>query len=456
MFRTRRDGTVRGMKTPLLVPFAVLCLACEEPPRAPLPALPDVCEGTPARSVDFVTEVQPVLEAKCAGCHRAGGAGPFPLETPDQMRTMAGSLRSSVCRRAMPPWPPHRSCNTYVGDRSLTDEQIVLIRDWVDTGADITGAVARPLPPPTGLSRVDTVLTLPEPYLPTSAPDDYRCFVMDLGNQTDRFITGFGVEPDLENQVHHVVVFRVAPDKAATYTDAEATYDGPGYPCFGGPAPSTGDQAPTAGNVPSMVGVWAPGVSGVDLPAGTGIRITPGTRLVVQMHYNLTASTPGFDQSKVLLRLDDAVEREAFMIPFADPRWVRDEAMDIPAGARDAFHAFRMKSDLIVSRASKGVLPADAPFEVHGGMLHMHTRGTWASLSVEHGAQTRCINEIPDWDFHWQGMYFLQSPTRVEPGDDLRIECHWNNEGPASSALNWGEGTGDEMCVGFVYVTAAR
>jgi hypothetical protein len=435
----------------------VVFTSCTEAPRPPLATLPDVCATAPAGAVDFRAQVQPLLEAKCAGCHREGGAGPFSLETPGQMRAMAGAIRSAVCRRAMPPWPPHRDCNSYAGDRSLTDEELVLVRDWVDSGADVDGAVARPLPPVVGLSRVDRVLQLPEPYLPTSAPDDYRCFVMDLGDaQSDQFITGFGVEPDAQAQVHHVVVFRVSPDKSATYTDAEAAFEGPGYPCFGGPAPAVeGGEKITAKGVPSMVGVWAPGVSGVDLPAGTGIRITPGTKLVVQMHYNLSAVTPGYDRSKVLLKLDSTVEREAFMVPFANPAWVRDGTMTIPAGAADAFHAFRLDAKLLFPRASRGVLSEDQPWAVHGGMLHMHTRGTRARLTVERDTTSRCVNDIPSWDFHWQGMYFLREPMRVETNEEVRLECHWNNEGPSATTLNWGEGTGDEMCVGFLYVTAA-
>jgi hypothetical protein len=45
------------------------------------------------------------------------------------------------------------------------------------------------------------------------------------------------------------------------------------------------------------------------------------------------------------------------------------------------------------------------------------------------------------------------------PGDRLRIECHWDNtldnqpivdgEPLQPVDLNWGEGTTDEMCVGF-------
>ncbi|MCA3011460.1 MAG: hypothetical protein INH41_03575 [Myxococcaceae bacterium] len=48
-------------------------------------------------------------------------------------------------------------------------------------------------------------------------------------------------------------------------------------------------------------------------------------------------------------------------------------------------------------------------------------------------------------------------------GDQLKLSCSWNNtaefqpvmngvRGPPRDA-NWGEGTGDEMCLGILYVS---
>ena len=39
----------------------------------------------------------------------------------------------------------------------------------------------------------------------------------------------------------------------------------------------------------------------------------------------------------------------------------------------------------------------------------------------------------------------LAEPLEVE-NPTIRIECHWDNSG--SDDIDWGEGTGDEMCLG--------
>jgi hypothetical protein len=183
----------------------------------------------------------------------------------------------------------------------------------------------------------------------------------------------------------------------------------------------------------------------------------------MQLHYNTSAAPSAPDVSKLLLKLDGAVEHEAFVFPFTNPNWVRNQEMDIPRGETDVFHVFSHDALTVASRASKEKLRDDAPITIYGTGLHMHKRGTRTVLTVEKsGKEKACLLEIPAWDFHWQGVYQLQQPVRVSPGEDLRIECHWNNAGftphhggpvPAVPGLNWGEGTDDEMCIAFLYVT---
>jgi hypothetical protein len=47
----------------------------------------------------------------------------------------------------------------------------------------------------------------------------------------------------------------------------------------------------------------------------------------------------------------------------------------------------------------------------------------------------------------------MREPVRLDPGDKLRVECTWDN--PTMKDVTWGEGTGDEMCLGTFYYTLA-
>jgi hypothetical protein len=39
----------------------------------------------------------------------------------------------------------------------------------------------------------------------------------------------------------------------------------------------------------------------------------------------------------------------------------------------------------------------------------------------------------------------------VKKGDTLSVSCTWDN--PTDEDVNWGEGTGDEMCLGTMLVS---
>jgi hypothetical protein len=82
----------------------------------------------------------------------------------------------------------------------------------------------------------------------------------------------------------------------------------------------------------------------------------------------------------------------------------------------------------------------------------MHTRGVKARLEIQRAnGDKECLLDIPRWDFHWQGAYGLMKPTVFNPGDQIYLECHWNNS-QTTHDVNWGEGTGDEMCLGGFYI----
>ena len=71
--------------------------------------------------------------------------------------------------------------------------------------------------------------------------------------------------------------------------------------------------------------------------------------------------------------------------------------------------------------------------------------------------------DIPDWDFHWQGFYWFEQAIKVQPGDTFRISCVFDNsqanqpylggEQRKPKYLVWGEGTEEEMCLGYIQAT---
>jgi hypothetical protein len=393
--------------------------------------------GATEANATYYRDVKPILDAKCVSCHAEGAIGPFALDTYAAAKEHAAAIDSAVQSGRMPPWPAGPDCNEYLDDRSLADDQKLTIAAWVGTGAEEgdPSTPGAPLQPANSraLSRVDRELGLAEPYTMQLEPDDYRCFVLDWPDATTKYITGFGAIPGNAAVVHHVIAFLATPSQVADAVAKDEAEPGPGYTCYGGP-----------GFESDWLGAWAPGSLGSDFPEGTGLRIEPGSKIVLQVHYNSLTSGADADQTRIALRLDDTVAKEAKLQPWTNPKWLQGDAMLIPAASKGTTHSWAQDPTLFFANGK--------PITIYNPSLHMHQLGVSARLSVERaGGGEACLLDIPRWDFHWQGSYGLVEPVVFNPGDQLRLSCTWDNA--TMSDVTWGEGTTDEMCLGSFYYT---
>lgn len=399
--------------------------------------------GTSTAGLQYYRDVKPIIDAKCNSCHGEGGIGPFPLVTYQDVSSLKGLVKDEVSSRRMPPWPPNKSCNDYWADRSLTDEQVDTILKWVDEGAPegdpklegepLAGEVTK-------LSRVDLTLESPVEYTQKAEPDDYHCFVIDWPYQEAKYVSGFRANPGDARVVHHVIAFLIEPADVPAIDALDAAEEGPGYTCYG----SSGI------NSAEWLGAWAPGSLGSDLPPGTGMRVEPGSKIALQIHYNSLTAGPQPDRTSVDFKIDDTVEKEGRIQPWTKPQWLTGQNMLIPAGETDVMHSFEYDPTAFLSGGQ--------PFTIYSASLHMHQLGTSGRLSIRRASgEDECLLQIDDWNFHWQGAYGLKKSTVLNPGDKLYLECHWDNSaGNQTGAPKdtwWGEGTSDEMCLGSFFYT---
>lgn len=393
----------------------------------------------------------------------AGGAAPFAFDDYAGVRTHGALIASVTAQRTMPPFLAAPVVRPLRYDASLSDAQIASIRRWVDLGMP-EGDPTRPGAPvevPLGqLSRVDRTLAMPEAFTPTFGEDTYRCFVIPWEGGTSH-ITGLNVRPGNLSVTHHAVIYLIDAPYADRVDRADGADGRPGYDCFGGATPPDTESFPT-----KIVAGWAPGELGHDFPAGTGVRIDAGARIVLQMHYSTLAEGAQPDLSAVEVRLDAEVEKNAGNLPWLNPEWLAGEgAMRIPAGAEHVVHEYSARP--IESPFLGDFLPGIDPsqgIDLHSVLPHLHKLGTRIELDVVRadGAVEPLVH-IARWDFNWQGYYTFAEPVRVGPDDRIRIHCEWNNAPDnqpivdgvplRSRDVSWGESTYDEMCAAAFYAT---
>ena len=410
------------------------------------------CGSDELSDVTFHKDLRPILETKCAGCHKPDGIGPFDLLTYEDAKVHGIESLRAVKQDIMPPWKPMDECNQYKGNIDITDEEIEVLDRWIAQGqkegaaSDYSEPVALDLP---SLSRVDLELPMPEPYTMKNIADDYRCFPIEWPENSTTYVSGFEAIPGNTKTVHHVIAFLAEPGQRDVYQGFDDAEEGPGYTCYGGPG----------GPSNTWIGSWVPGSFGRDMPIGTGIKIEPGSTIVLQVHYNQLAGSPSApepDLTTLDFRLEDSVEREGAIMPWANPAWLSG-FMPIDANDPNASHSFSFDPTL-------NVLTANESFTIHNAGLHMHELGSAGKMTIDRSDGSEdCILEISDWDFRWQGDYELLESMTFNPGDQLRIDCEWDNSAENQRVvdgqplppqnLNWGDGTQDEMCLGGFYWT---
>jgi len=399
-------------------------------------------------SLTYWRDAKPIIDAKCKPCHFEGGIGPFPLTTYSEVKQYRFLIHSDVEGGVMPPWRASGPLDVFVGDRRLSEPQKSTLLRWIDEGAlEGNPADAPPTVPPDrrGLDRVDLSLPIGGPYTPEVTPDDYRCFVLEWPYTTTKYVTGISIEPDRTASVHHAILYLEPPENAASVRSQDRADSGPGFSCFSNIA-----------SITTWLTSYEPGGYGQTFPGGLGFEVRAGSLMVLQVHYN-ARNGRGPDSSRVDFQVADRVDRVGTVQQLIEPLWVLG-FMEIRANAADTVHRWRGRPSGLSSFTT---------YDLHWVDLHMHTLGSRGSVSIVRSGRTlEPLLQIPDWDFNWQQTYILRQPVKLNPGDELEVECHFDNTAGnqmivdgrrlTPRTVNWGEATTDEMCLGNVLATPAR
>lgn len=93
------------------------------------------------------------------------------------------------------------------------------------------------------------------------------------------------------------------------------------------------------------------------------------------------------------------------------------------------------------------------PWVIYGALPHMHTLGRTMKVEMNVGSNATCLVSVDRWDFHWQNAWWYTKPLAVDALDSLGITCGYDTTS-RSLPVTWGEGTDDEMCISYLYMTA--
>ena len=382
------------------------------------------------------SNVAKIIYKNCTPCHRSGEIAPFTLESYEQAVDFAYSIKRAVAKKEMPPWPPAKGHGSFVGDRSLTEEEIQTISDWVDADTPSGDLAAAPKLPtfPSGsqLGKPDMVLTMGEKWtVRGNNRDVYRFFVLPTNLLRDRHIKALEFRPGNAAVVHHVLYFL---DTTGTARKKDAEDQLPGYSGFGDPGFES---------AASFLG-WVPGAQTRFYPPTIGATMYKNSDLIIQVHY-APSTTEQYDQShvNVFFHENDDV-RQVQEFPMSPNNLVAGQKFIIPA---NKVPIFTTSYTVPLEISLLGIAP------------HMHLLGRdCRAFAVTPKGDTINLIKLEQWDFHWQGGYTYKNPVRIPRGSKLFYIATYdntinnlNNPNNPPKEVRWGEGTTDEMLLCYFH-----
>ena len=375
----------------------------------------------------FTRDVAPIIFERCAGCHRPGEVGPFPLLTYDDVSRRARQIVEVTASRFMPPSKAEPGYGgPFVGNRRLTDDEIALIARWAEAGTPRGNrGDLPPLPEWTEgwqLGVPDVVVTMDEPFtVAAGGADTFRNFVIPIPLDAPRYVAGLEFRPDNTRVAHHanLRIDRSRSSRQLDDQDPRSGYDGPISP---------NAQYPDG----HFLG-WTPGQ--VTPLAGEGMawRLEPGSDLVVQLHLQPSGREETLRASVGFFFTDEPPDRTPVMLRLGR------QNIDIPPG--ESAYTIRDRFELPVDVDLIGVQP------------HAHFRATEIKgRAIFPDGREEWIVYIPDWDFNWQDVYRLETPLSLPKGTTLTMEYTYDNSAnnprnpdrPPRRVL-WGQFSSDEM-----------
>lgn len=447
------------------------CSSSDEPTRDE--QSPELVDGP-----TFAQTIEPLVQEKCQSCHREGGVAPFSLVGYEEVKAMGESAKGKVQRREMPPWGAQgdEACtpkHAFKDDMSLSQAQIDSFVRWVEIGMPLGDASKRPplrtTFPTNDLADKTATFEPAKPYSVSPGKDDIRCFPIDPGFAADTWIGGSNVVPGDSRIVHHVIVYVDEKGQAATRVDETGS-----YPCFGGPDIDS----------PSLLLAWAPGTPPTSYGEGAGLKVSKGSKLVMQVHYHPSQDAV-VDRTRIELKA--LAERPAHVaqVILAGNATSKDGPISLLPGPADPPSG----PEFLVPANVKGhteSMELVVPDQIGGFPLptlgiyavgtHMHWAGVDMKIEIERKVASNgqpseeCLLGTPKYEFNWQRSYAYDEPLdrlpTVSGGDKIRFTCTYDNttgnrhvvqamsEMRMSSPpeIRLGETTLDEMCLGLLVV----
>ena len=372
----------------------------------------------------FTKDVAPIFQQKCEACHRPESIAPMSLQTWQQSRPWARSIKARVLEHSMPPFQIDRTVGItkFKNDDSLTNQELDTIVKWVDAGAPqgdpkhMPEAIKWPTEQTWNFSKVlgkepDLVVKSDSFTMPAVSQDAWDKRVTPIDLDEPRWVRAIEIRPgNLKGRkiVHHAIAY--------------LEQDEPG--------------APQAGPAPLFM-EWAVGKQGEMMRPDSGKLLMPGARFRWDIHYSQGGE-----------EITSNVEMGIYFYEKGQEPKYRTRLSLIPA----ALGSLDLRPNAVT--VTEGFYPLRENARVESFQPHMHLRGKAMMVeAILPTGQRQVLSHIDNFNFMWMTTFVYddnQAPL-LPKGTILKVTA-WHDNTTAKKTnpdptqwVGWGDRTVDEM-----------
>jgi hypothetical protein len=374
-----------------------------------------------AQKATFYKDIQPLIHAKCAVCHRPGEAAPFSLITYEDVSKRASTIKKVINTGYMPPWRADDHYATFANKRSLTHDQISAITNWVDAGAP-AGKVKRDAEEQlltrvnagTGYSRSpDLTLKLTKPFAQKGdGVERFMVFKIPFELAEAANVEALEFTSTNKKVIHHAN-FAIHPveDTSISLTNTIEQVD-----------LNTEDTWHYQEWLPykkkmTYYGGWIPGASAETYPPDMGWVMPKRGVVLLTVHFGPSGKD------------EDVISGVNF---FFKKTPIKRTVSVISLGSGGIAEKQIMPPLLLfggeVKTCSLQVAYQNKPITLLYAWPHMHQVGKeFTAFATLPNADTLKLVHIPDWDFRWQELYRYQKPVVLPTGSVVNVIGTYDN-----------------------------
>jgi hypothetical protein len=203
----------------------------------------------------FNREIAQIFQKKCFQCHTDGNVS-VPLTTYREARPWAVAIKEEILEKKMPPWGAASGYGHFANDMSLTGREISLILSWADGGAPSGVLLVDEDKPPVFIPALngweqgppDAVLAVAaDRKIAADSPFSVERFEINSALKQPRWLTSLQFNPGDRRAIRYAAVYDARTNR--------------------------------------WLGTWTPSSQVSAMPAGSGLQLPAGAKLIVEIGY---------------------------------------------------------------------------------------------------------------------------------------------------------------------------